>query len=255
MRSHCLSLSRYALAIKCSWWARADVSYPEQPVGEKARIGNVVHALTDGYVKTGATALNEAQSAKYSPHELAKGYTIFAGPLRGWLDSWKAENVPKHTEARLRFDVESGLVRPVPRRGEDGYSRPGPTEVTGEIDLVKDFGRWGRIEDLKTGSKRYTNEEQLRAYGVIAAEHYGWERVEIAFLYALPTKITLTPYVTMTEDDLDIEAGRLRRTLRLLPESKPNPGEHCYLCDAKRAGACPAWQQPTEQDREAAFAF
>lgn len=233
--SHRLSLSRYALAQLCSWWARPDVDFVEPPPGERARVGNVTHAVTHAYVTRGETSI---PLGEYSPREMAEGLSIFHGPLRGWLDAWKSEDVARESEIRLRIDTETGRVHETPRRGEPGYSRPGPTEVTGELDLVKNYGTWGRIEDLKTGQKRYTDEAQLRSYGVIAASYFGWSRVEVAFLYARKTKVFVTPYVTLDENDLDAEHGLLRRTLRLLPTAEPQPGAHCWRCPAK--DMCPA---------------
>lgn len=252
MRSHRLSLSRYWLALECAWWARPDVDYLEPPVGTRARVGNVVHYASHAYAS--ASTEDVPVDGEWTPHELAEGKALFR-PLKNWLDEWKSDNaMARISELRLRLDVETMQVHTAPRRNEPGYTRPGPTEVTGELDLLRDYGGWGRIEDVKSGKPRYVHDEQLRAYAVLARAFFGWERVEAAFVFTKKRSVEVTPYIVMSADDIDAEAGRLRRVLRTLPTAEPNPGEHCWSCDAKRAGVCPAHQEPSESDRDAAFA-
>lgn len=253
MSRHRLSPSKLGLAAKCAWWARADVEYPEQESGRAARIGTLVHKFAEAIANGDAVKADQSGDL----HEVAEALSIVQGPLTGWLASWRAHKGVRAVEIGLRYDVETGAVRLYPRRGEPGYERPLATEIGGEIDLLRLDGDTLEIIDLKTGRPEYFTDEQLRAYGVLASTYFDVPKVRVAFLRALKTKVSLTPWVSIDADELDAEAGRLRRTLRLLPQAMPEPGEHCWQCDAgpKRANVCPAHHQPTEQEREAAFAY
>lgn len=233
--SHRLSLSRYNLALSCSYWARGDVECPDDPPGRKARIGTLVHRLVEAHLTSKSF---EQQDVDLS--ELAEAMSIFNGPLKGWIEAWAASPNPRAIELRLRYDSEAHSVRAVPRRGEEGYTSAGPFEVTGEIDLVEVIpGIRADVIDIKTGQKRYVNEEQLRAYAVLAERMWGVPMVRVAFLYARKTKIELTPWTEIDLDALDAEAGRIRRTLRMIPKAEPAPGEHCWRCPLGKAN-CPA---------------
>lgn len=242
--SHRLSFSR---RLPCLWWARPDVDCPDDPPGEKAQIGNCTHALTDEYL-TGKTF----DRTKYTPHVLAEALSIFNGPLKAWLDTWREQPGQKVVEGRLRYDAEEGRAFPTPRRDEPGYTRPDAMQMTGEIDLVTIYPNEDRAEviDLKTGQKRYTNESQIRGYSVVVRSRYGVKNVRAAFLYAKKTKLSLDPWTEMDEDALDAEAGKIRRELRTLPQAEPVRGDHCYRCPLgkNRFGRCPEW--PENEYRE-----
>jgi hypothetical protein len=248
MKSHRLSLSRYALALECAYWARPDLTWEEKPVGREARIGTMVHRLAELHV------LRQPVTLEGADDEIAEAERIFGGPLKTWLDVWAQDGEPLSTwvELRLRYDTRKDLVRQVPRRGEPGYERPGPGEVTGELDLVRVYRDFVDVIDIKTGSPRHVHEEQLRAYGVLASRFFGVPRVRISFLYARKTKLTLTDPVELDGDTLDAEAGRLGKTLRRLPLAEPKPGDHCtYRCPMGRA-LCPAWVTQTTDEETAA---
>jgi hypothetical protein len=236
--SHRLSFSRL---LPCVWWARPDVDCPDDPPGEKAQIGTCTHGLGDEHL-TG----RPFDRTKHTPRVVAEALSIFNGPLKSWLDTWKAQPGEKIVEGRLRYDTETGRAFPTPRRGEDGYTRPSETQLTGEIDLVTIYPdeSLAEIVDLKTGQKRNSNESQLRGYSVVVKARYGVKRVRSSFLYARKTKLDLEPWIEMDEDDLDAEAGKLRRTLRTLPQASPMKGDHCYRCPLgqKRFTTCPKWQ-------------
>lgn len=248
---HRLSPSKLKLAEACMYWARPDVIYDDQPTGKKARIGTLVHRMAE------AIAAPETVTKAHTEDldEVAEALSIVNGPLKGWLETWRSEDVPRHVEVSLRYDVETGAVRSYPRRGKPGYERPGMTEMGGEMDLVRCFGDVGEIVDLKTGDPRWFADSQLFSYGVMGAAFFGWKRVRVAFLRALKTKVSMTPWVELDTDALDEQAGKMRRMLRVLPTAPPQPGEHCWLCDARKAGVCPAHHEVTEDDREEAFAF
>lgn len=241
MRAHRLSFSRL---LSCLYWARGDVECPDDPPGRPARIGTLVHRMSEERV-TGVPF----DRSKADLHELAEALSIFSGPLTGWIDAWKASPGEHHVEARLRYDADSHTVKPAPRRTEPNYAPPGPMQITGELDFVTILDGCADVIDLKTGQKRYTNESQLRGYAVLAERKWGVSRARIAFLYAKKTKITLEPWVEMDADRLEAEAGTLRRTLRTLPTAQPVVGDHCWRCPLGKA-RCPAHVSTNWDDRE-----
>lgn len=233
--SHNLNLSSYALSLACGYWARLDVDLPERQVGPPARIGTIVHLLAQAQVNGKTVELGD-----HNPSEFAEAKAIHSGPLSGWIEEWKSAPVPKAVELRLRYDAKTDRAREVPRRGEPGYSRPGPTEVTGELDLVQNFGTHVDVIDIKTGQKRHVQEEQLHAYAVLASRFWTAPLVRVSFLYARKTKTDQTPWVELDLDRIDAEAGRLSRRLRTLPTAEPVPGDHCWRCPLGKAN-CPAY--------------
>lgn len=251
---HRLSPSKLGLAERCTYWANPSFAYDDEPPGRAARVGSLTHRMSE-MVATG-NRIPDMGHVENDLHEVADALAIVNGPLRGWLEEWRSVDVPKAAELSLRMNVETGHVRPYPRRGEPGYELPRMNEIGGEIDLVRNFGTYLEVVDLKTGDPKYFTESQLRGYGVLAANYYGVFEVRVGFLRALKTKLTPTPLVTLDVDELDDEHGRIRRTLRMLPESQPQPGDWCWACPAKRA--CPARAghgQATERDLEQAGFF
>jgi hypothetical protein len=241
--SHRLSLSRYALALKCSYWARPELEWKELPAGKAARIGTLVHRMAEAHAKRRDLLPQAADAA-----ELVEAIRIFNGPLKTWVEVWRdAPADYREAEMRLRYDAATDSVHSAPRRDEPGYTRPGETEVTGELDFVTVRGDEAEVVDLKTGSPRNSNEEQLHGYGLLVSRKWRHiKRVKIAFLYALKTKLTLTPWVTLDVDRLDAEAGKMARTLRRLPLARPVTGDYCdYRCPMGRA-LCPAWGSQEE---------
>ncbi len=241
--AHHLSLSRWGIVSGsdeesgCAYWARADITLPEDVSGKAARVGRISHELAHGYVLFGG----EHDRPEWDPTDLAEALTIMRGPIRGHLDEWRNLPGEKHVELRLRLETRTMRTTEAPRRGELGYTKPGPSEVTGELDLVRIHDGVAWVEDLKTGSKRHVSNAQLAAYGVLAARHFGVEMVRHRFVYALKTKVNLTEWVEMDADTLDAEAGHMAKVLRTLPTAQPVPGSSCdYRCPLKR-GNCPAW--------------
>jgi hypothetical protein len=241
--AHHLSLSRWGIVsgtdeeAGCAYWARPDVQLPEDVPGKAARVGRIFHELAHGYVLFGG----EHDRTEWDPTEAAEALTLIRGPVRAFLDEWRELPGDKHVELRLRLDARTMRTSEAPRRGEPGYTRPGPTEVTGELDLVRIHDGIAWVEDLKTGSKRHVSNAQLAAYGVLASRHFDVERVQHRFVYALKTKVNLTEWIAMGADDLDAEAGHMAKVLRTLPMAQPVPGSNCeYRCPLKR-GNCPAF--------------
>lgn len=232
MIAHRLSLSRL---LPCLYWARGDVDCPDDPPGRPARIGTLVHRMAEERV-TGV----QFDRSKADLHELAEAMTIFAGPLTGWIDAWKASPGRHLAEVRLRYDAEDHRVFECPRRGEPGYVSPGPMQLTGEMDFVTILDDVADVIDLKTGQKRHTDPAQLRSYAVLAERKWNVKKVRVAFLYARKTKVDLEPWTEFDVDTLEAHAGKLLSTLRAVPTAEPIPGDHCYRCPLGKA-KCPAF--------------
>jgi hypothetical protein len=240
---HHLSLSRWGLISGtdeeqgCAYWARPDVNLPDDVPGKGARVGRICHELWHGYILFGG----EHDRPEWIREDYADALAIMRGPIRRFFDEWRELPGEKHVELRLRIDARTMRTSEAPRRGEPGYTRPGPAEVTGELDLVRIHDGIAWVEDLKTGSKRHVSNAQLAAYGVLASRHFGVEQVRHRFVYALKTKVNLTEWVAMDGDTLDAEAGHMAKVLRTLPMAQPVPGSNCeYRCPLKR-GNCPAF--------------
>lgn len=240
MRAHRLSLSRL---LPCLWWARPDVECPDDPPGKPARVGTLVHKMAEGHTGIGRTFSQDGVDL----HELAEALSIFNGPLKAWVEAWSRSPGDHFVEARIRYDAEEDAVFDAPRRDEPNYQPPGATQVTGELDFVTVLDDAIESVDLKTGRKENSLESQLSAYAILAQRRWNRPVVRSAFLYARKTKVELTPWIEMDTDAVDAEAGKLRRSLRTLPQAERVRGDHCYRCPmGPRRGAgssspCPEW--------------
>lgn len=249
---HRLSLSRYWLALECSYWARPDLDWQEEPSGRAGRIGTICHRFAElcgkGLPFEGDPVLDAAD-----PHEYAEAKAIFLGPLKGWVEEWRGAPVPSAFELRVRYDAQTDTVAEVPRRDDPNYQPPGPSQATGELDFVHNHIDSVDVVDLKTGSPRNVHDEQVIAYGLLASRFYRVPKVRVGFVYARKTKITQTPWIELDADQLDAEAGRLGRTLRMLPDAEPRLGDHCFRCPMPRS-QCPAQVERHRLELEAAWA-
>lgn len=234
-------MSKYPLSLLCSYSFRPDVDAEERPPGEAARIGTLVHGLVEAYITGRSTPAEVIDKA-----ELEKAKRIFHGPLKDYLDARKWDAC----EIGIRYDAETDTAVEGPRRGQPGYDDHGHMIMKGTLDLVRLVDAdTAYVEDLKTGQPRNAHEEQLIAQGVAVARKYGLKRVFVGFLFA---KVKSCPEPTWTEldaDRIDYEAGRIRKHLRMLPESKPVTGDHCWRCDLGKS-RCPAWELTVPPDLE-----
>jgi hypothetical protein len=236
-------MSKYPLSLLCSYSFRRDVETVDRPPGEAARVGSLVHGLMEAHV-TG----RKVEKQDVDPDELAKALRIFNGPLKEWLDSRKWDVC----EVGLRYDAETDTAVEGPRRGDPGYDDHGPMVMKGTLDLGRIEGDTGWTPDLKTGSKSNAHVEQVIAQGVAFARRYGLRRVFVGFVFAKVRSCDEPEWLELDADRIDYEAGRIRKHLRMLPESKPVTGDHCWRCDLGKA-KCPAWELTVPRDLEEAW--
>ena len=128
--------------------------------------------------------------------------------------------------------------------------------LPGTLDLVAiaDGALW--IPDLKTGKQQNAHPEQLYAQAVAASRRYGITKAFVGFVFARKTKCAEPAWEPLDADRLDYEAGRIRRTLRTLPTSRPVVNDGCVYCPAR--DACPAQQRApigVEESIDAMVAF
>lgn len=243
-----LSMSRIGLAHECSYWARNDLEYSESPSGRAARIGSLVHLFAEALV-TG----RNVKAENVDLEELAEARGIMTGPFRAWIEGRKWRSC----EEGLRYDASADRAEVGPRRGEPRYDDHGPMVLKGTLDLVAD-NEDGSLDviDIKTGQKQHTNVDQLYAQAVAASRRYGVTTVRVGFVFPRKTKCDAPEMETLDADRLDEEAGRIRRTLRLLPTSGPEPGKHCWKCPLGWTD-CPARDtaRDYEPEHENAYAF
>ncbi len=215
---------------------------PDDPPGPKARIGTLVHRLAEGHSGFGRSF--EMQDV--DPAEIAEALSIFNGPLKTWVEAWAGMPGEHYVEARFRYDAEEDRVFGVPRRDDPNYVPPAAMQMTGEMDFVRVLTDEVEQIDLKTGQARYTLDSQLRGYSLLAQRQWDRPVVRSAFLYAKKTKLEMSPWVEMDVDACDAEAGKLRRTLRTLPQAEPVKGDYCWRCPMGpkkgRLSPCPIWQ-------------
>lgn len=237
-------MSKYPLSLLCAYSFRPDVAVEERPSGSAARIGSLTHGLVEAHVAKRSVPAPAPDTA-----ELEKALRIFHGPLKDYLDARKWDVC----EVGIRYDAETDTAVDGPRRGEPGYDDHGAMILKGTLDLGRIEGDTGWVEDLKTGSERNAHEEQVIAQGVAFARRHKLRRVFVGFLFAKVRSCPEPKWTELDADRIDYEAGRIRRHLRMLPESKPVTGDHCWRCDLGKA-KCPAWELTVPKDLDEAWA-
>lgn len=239
MRTHRLSLSK---RLPCLYWARPDVKCPEDVLGPKGQIGKIVHGLVE-HKLTG----REFDVSVFDKEVLSDALDIFKGPINRYVEEWALKTGEHHVERRLRYDADDDRVFDVPKRDSKDYLPPGAMQVTGEMDLVRVLDDFIEVEDIKTGKKENTLESQLRAYAVLAAREWNKSHVRARFVYARKTKLDFSNWIEMNLDDIDAEAGAIRRELRTLPMAETVKGNWCWTCPmgprrgVSRPSPCPEW--------------
>lgn len=231
---HRLSFSKLGLATKCLYGFRGDVPTFERPTGDAAAKGRIVHSLVEARV-TGHAAIEDA-----NPHLLSEAKAVFEGPLVGFVDSRKWTVC----ERGYRYDSIRDTCANGPRRGEPAYDDVPDHVLYGTVDLVAIEDDTAIIIDIKTG-RPPEDSEQLYGQAVAVSRRFGVSNARVMYARALKTKLELLNEELLDADRLDAEAGRIRRRLRLRPNAEPNPGDHCWKCDAWQA--CPAKRE--ERDR------
>lgn len=223
-----LSGSRYHLAQKCLYPFRPDVTCPERPSGEAARIGTAAHSLVEAHFN--------GRKAK-SDRDL-EAFPI-ARQAIGWLENVE---VPTAVEVAIVYNALTDTAREVTGAGHRDYGTLAPGEIPTTLDLVWVEDDAVVVNDLKTGSKTHAHVEQLEIQSLAASRLYKRPRARHAFLWARKTKAERDPLVEMSEGDLEMESWRAASLVRRLPMARPETGDHCWFCPLGKEN-CPAYSR------------
>lgn len=223
-------MSKAWLAHVCAHGFRMDVPVVDSPPGRSAQVGSCFHKLSECHVKG-----RDVQAYADDPSVVADALALYKSPIKAFLDSrpWTA------CEIGLEYDASTDTAQACPRRGEEGYENVAAMALRGTLDLVHVDGDSADVVDLKTGKKENSTPDQLYAQAVAVSRFYKVKRVRVAFAYARKTKFDAPVWEELDEDRLDVEAGRVARTLRRLPMAEPNRGDWCWRCSAREQ--CAAW--------------
>jgi len=227
-RAHRASMSKTELLLLCQYWARPDVVVPPSEAGPRAIIGNETHAMADDLIK--GRPITEAS---------AEATALFA-TLRPWIEDrhyTTSEMVVYYNADTCEATADTGSA------GHRNYKPHDAMVLPGTLDLVRhDAPAMTTTNiDIKTGSKSNVTPAaengQLLSGSLALRAIYKSTRSFQGLVFPLKTKVN-TDIVEVSQDQLDDHAGKLRRAMRALPTSQPQPGKHCFRCPAWMM--CPA---------------
>lgn len=236
-----LSGSKFHLATLCSY-PFSGVQVPESEPGDAARLGSEVHAyLQDGIEGTLVTSMYSKEAAAIGERLLAWVRDAGGAPL---------------SELAIVYDAEKDTARQVRPTTARDYGPIGPMEIPVTLDLLWVEEDHVIVRDAKSGRREYAHREQLVIQALAATRLLGKRWAKVGFLWGRKTKCEADPLEVLSEEQLEAESWRVASVLRGLPTSRPVTGKHCFFCELgprKAPGACPAYQQPTEQELTEAY--
>lgn len=229
-----LSGSRYHLALVCAYPFRPDVSCPERPGGEAAKIGTSTHTLVECH---------------FTGEEKTTDRELEARPIANQAIKWLSLHPrPTAVEVAIIYNAYTDTAREVKGAGHRNYGTLDPGDIPTTLDLV-----WTSpdsdvvtVRDLKTGSRSHAHVEQLEIQALAASRLYGKKRAQHGFLWARKTKCDGDPLEEMGPGELEAESWRAASAVRSLPMAMPVTGSHCYLCPLGREN-CPAHSEQGER--------
>jgi hypothetical protein len=230
-----VSGSRFHLALACSYAFRSDVRVVEREPGAAAVIGSEAH----GYV--------EAKALGLPPPPVSEDAQRIGERACAWLDD---VDIPTAVEIAIVYDAGTDTARRVHLKGHREYGELGQLEIPTTLDLLWDLPEEDCvvIRDLKTGKKEHAHMEQLEIQALAATRLLKRSKARVGFLWARKTKTEADPLVELSAVDLEAAAWRVASVMLGIPTAQPITGQHCWLCPLGRS-ACPAFQEPTEEER------
>lgn len=238
-----ITASKVHAARRCGYAFRPDVPKTPREPGKAAVMGTAAHEELEALIKLGVGPQAPSKSmmnASYPKHE-RHAYQAYL-----WVYEY---GLPTHVELGFLYNTETDTAALGPRRGEPGYDVTPEHCIRGTFDMVWDLKGTGTVIDYKTGKVKNAHVDQLKIQAVAASRIWGFKGVAIGFLFSRLTKVIEPKFEYMNEDDLDSEAGGLRKLLHVIPTAEPTQGDHCRWCDVT-PGACPVWANGTEQQGE-----
>ncbi len=242
MKAHQLSASKIDLALLCRFWARGDQEHLPRAMGRPALRGVNVHRASDRY--------HRGESPDDDLDDEEKGLW---SSLKLWLGR---EPSFTHSEIPLLYDAENdtATICEVGPGGERDYLGVTAMKVPMRLDLVRVGERQIWIVDIKTGARANSapafENVQLATQAVAASRHFGVELASVGLVFPMKTKVHEPEWHELDTDALDEHAGTLHRVLKMIPDSEPERGSHCWRCPMGPqkgfASNCPAWENEQE---------
>lgn len=232
-----ITASKVHQAFQCSYRFRSDVPSEPRAPGKAALMGTEAHALLEKMIR------EQVHLDKLVPG--SRDYERHALQAYSWIYKFSAFGRPTHVEKGFLYNTKADTAVLGPRRGEPGYDQCEPHEIRGTFDIVWTNRDNGVVIDYKTGKVDNAHREQLAVQAVAASRIWNLKSVQIGFLFSRLTKVIPPAFETLSEDDLDAEAGKLYGLLRKLPMAEPADGDHCRWCDVV-PGNCPVWTNKEE---------
>jgi CRISPR/Cas system-associated exonuclease Cas4 (RecB family) len=214
--------SRLGRLRHCQWWARPEVTAPEQPGGPEAERGTRIHDAI--HLGTTLPIAEERACAEHARRHLAElGEHATEVPFV-WLPATGAARQTKLTGPRQYGNAEG---------------------ITGTADVVVKLEDGGvHVIDWKTGqpppfghTEPAASNAQLAFLALAATRAYGADYAEVSLGFLSDEGIRWDE-ASLDALDLDAYAHELRSMLAAVSTSVPQPGSHCKYCNA--AVVCPA---------------
>lgn len=224
-----ITASKVHAARRCGYAFRADVPKTPREPGKAAVMGTLAHEELEGLISNGISPEDvDACDLDYVRHSM-QAYR--------WVRRF---GLPTYVEKGFLYNTETDTAELGPRRGEPGYDVTPEHCIRGTFDMVWDLKGTGTVIDYKTGKVENAHVDQLKIQAVAASRIWGFKGVAIGFLFSRLTKVIEPKFEYMNEDDLDSEAGGLRKLLKVIPTAEPTHGDHCRWCEVTQ-GSCPIW--------------
>lgn len=233
-----ITASKVHAARRCGYAFRPDVPKTPRFPGAAARMGTLAHETLESLVRARVPSTDLAGAYLDHDRHAVQAYK--------WVHKY---GLPTHVELGFLYNTKTDTAALGPRRGEPGYDVTPEHCIRGTFDMVWDLKGTGTVIDYKTGKVKNAHVDQLKIQAVAASRIWGFKGVAIGFLFSRLTKVIEPKFEYMNEDDLDSEAGGLRKLLHVIPTAEPTQGDHCRWCDVT-PGACPVWANGTEQQGE-----
>lgn len=220
-----VTASKSALVAACGYWARHDVTLPDDPPGPAAERGTRFHAAIAAYVETG-----ESQTVE---PDIAAEMLVACD----WVDAFGRDKL--EAEVAFAWDPDRDVAIRLDVR-ERGYPEH-PTFMFGTADLVavNRSLRVGYLGDWKTGdgSKALA---QLKTLALMLARADGLESVTVEALEVDPSGVRVAVRETLDTFALAEVAVELADALARVPKAEPQPGAHCRDLYCPMRAECPA---------------
>ena len=226
-----ITASKVHAARRCGYAFRPDVPKTPRKPGKAAVMGTAAHESLEYMinVRIAAAACEPPQGCDAEYRHAWQAYK--------WVYEY---GLPTHVELGFLYNTETDTAALGPRPGEPGYDVTPEHCIRGTFDMVWDLKGTGTVIDYKTGKVENAHVDQLKIQAVAASRIWGFKGVAIGFLFSRLTKVIEPKFEYMNEDDLDSEAGGLRKLLKVIPTAEPTHGDHCRWCEVTQ-GSCPIW--------------